>query len=662
MFDRLRIISRIALICGVMIIPVLTFGTLFFEQSREQSRQTAAEIRGMEHYRLGFALWEALLVEERAPGATMSQSVADLRKAYAEGTAAYDGLHGTDKLSKDFVAAAEVGRGNEAKVTGLELLNVVRNTSELTLDPKASSYYLIDAATMQMPTLLMASSNLGDLFALADRTKGFITPQQRIEIVGALHDIDKSAAALTYDFQIGMAGITDAKAADLMTKAENLAKTATGFADRLRPAVQVLATGKFPKDLNVGVTDAKGALRTETLALWHQTADEIDTLLGSRIGGLNWALYANLAIIGVILTIAGVLAYVVTRSISRQMARLTGVLGDIEAGRFDVEIPYAGLGNEIGSMAKSFAVFRDGLAEAERMRVERESQSADAIRAASRRIELVSAFTDRMTGLAGAFTASSGEVNTAAEGLSENARHSADRTDVVNTAAEEASVNVNTVASATEELAASIGEIAGQVRRSADVAAAAADDATLSEQSISALSLAAEKIGDVVSLISAIAEQTNLLALNATIEAARAGEAGKGFAVVASEVKQLASQTAKATADISQKIVEIQTQTSTSVDAISRIVSTVRSLGEITQTISAAVEQQGAATREIAVNCQRAASGAGAVTDNIGEVAAAVDLTGTSAGRLTNLAHDLARRAEELNQEVGAFAEQLAAA
>ena len=662
MFDRLRIISRIALICGVMIIPVLTFGTLFFEQSREQSRQTAAEIQGMEHYRLGFALWEALLVEERAPGATMSQPVADLRKAYAEGTAAYDEPHGTDKLSKDFVAAAEVGRGNEAKVTGLELLNLIRNTSELTLDPKASSYYLIDAATLQMPTLLMASSNLGDLFALADRTKGFITPQQRIEIVGALHDIDKSAAALTYDFQIGMAGITDAKAADLMTKAENLAKTATGFADKLRPAVQVLATGKFPKDLNVGVADAKGALRTETLALWHQTADEIDTLLGSRIIGLNWALYANLAIIGVILTIAGVLAYVVTRSISRQMARLTGVLGDIEAGRFDVEIPYAGLGNEIGSMAKSFAVFRDGLAEAERMRVERESQSADAIRAASRRIELVSAFTDRMTGLAGAFTASSGEVNTAAEGLSENARHSADRTDVVNTAAEEASVNVNTVASATEELAASIGEIAGQVRRSADVAAAAADDATLSEQSISALSLAAEKIGDVVSLISAIAEQTNLLALNATIEAARAGEAGKGFAVVASEVKQLASQTAKATADISQKIVEIQTQTSTSVDAISRIVSTVRSLGEITQTISAAVEQQGAATREIAVNCQRAAAGAGAVTDNIGEVAAAVDLTGTSAGRLTNLAHDLARRAEELNQEVGAFAEQLAAA
>jgi methyl-accepting chemotaxis protein len=662
MFDRLRIISRIALICGVMIIPVVTFGTIFFEQSQEQTRQTTSEIKGMEHYRLGFALWEALLVEERAPGTAMSQPVADIRKVYAEKTAAYDGLHRTDKLSKDFIAAAEVGRGNEAKVKGLDLLNVVRNTSELTLDPKAASYYLIDATTSQMPTLLMASSNLGDLFDLADRTKGFITPQQRVDIVSALHDIDRSAAALTYDFEIGLANVSDANATDLKAKAASLSKAATGFADKLRPAVQVLATGKFPKDLNVGVADAKGALRAETLALWHQTADEVDALLGNRLGSLNWAVYSNLAIIAVILAIAGVLAYVVTRSISRQMKTLTGVLGDIEAGRLDVDIPYASLRNEIGAMAKGFAVFRDGLAEAERMRRDREDQSAEAIRAAGRRMQLVASFTDRMTALAGAFTASSGEVNTAADGLSANARNSADRTDVVNTAAEDASVNVNTVASATEELAASIGEIAGQVRKSADVAAAAVDDATLSEQSIGALSSAAEKIGDVVSLISAIAEQTNLLALNATIEAARAGEAGRGFAVVASEVKQLASQTAKATADISQKIVEIQTQTSTSVDAIARIVGTVRSLGEITQTISAAVEEQGAATREIAVNCQRAAAGAGAVTENIGEVAAAVDLTGTSAGRLTNLAHDLARRADDLNKEVSTFAEQLGAA
>lgn len=662
MFDRLRIISRIALICGVMIIPVITFGTIFFQQSQEQTRQTTSEIKGMEHYRLGFALWEALLIEERAPGATMSQPVADMRKAYTDRASVYDGLHGTEKLSKDFIAAAEVGRGNEAKVTGLDMLNVVRNASELTLDPKAASYYLIDAATMQMPTLLMASSNLGDLFDLADRTKGFITPQQRMDIVSALHDIDKSAAALTYDFETGLANVNDAKATDLKAKAANLAKSAAGFADKLRPAVKILATGKFPQDLNVGVADAKVGLRTETLALWHQTADEIDTLLSNRLGGLNWAVYSNLAIIAVILAIAGLLAYVVTYSISRQLTRLTSVLGDIEAGQLNVEIPYANLGNEIGTMAKSFVVFRDGLAEAERMRLEREDQGASAIRAASRRMQLVSAFTDRMTALASAFTASSNEVNTAADGLSANARHSADRTDVVNTAAEEASVNVNTVASATEKLAASIGEITGQVRKSAGVAATAAEDATLSEQSISALSSAAEKIGDVVSLISAIAEQTNLLALNATIEAARAGEAGKGFAVVASEVKQLASQTAKATADISQKIVEIQTQTSTSVEAIARIVGTVRSLGEITQTISTAVEEQGNATRDIAVNCQRAAAGAGSVTENIGEVAAAVDLTGTSAGRLTNLAHDLGRRAEELNQEVKAFAEQLAAA
>src|SRR5207253_10906343 len=134
---------------------------------------------------------------------------------------------------------------------------------------------------------------------------------------------------------------------------------------------------------------------------------------------------------------------------------------------------------------------------------------------------------------------------------------------------------------------------------------------------ITELSSAASRIGDVVKMITAIAEQTNLLALNATIEAARAGEAGRGFAVVASEVKALASQTAKATDEIGTQIAAMQTATQDSVGAIKEIGGTIGRIAEIATTIAAAVEEQGATTQEIARNVQQAAHGTSEVAGSI---------------------------------------------
>ena len=106
-----------------------------------------------------------------------------------------------------------------------------------------------------------------------------------------------------------------------------------------------------------------------------------------------------------------------------------------------------------------------------------------------------------------------------------------------------------------------MSEISRQVHESSVIAGEAVRQAEKTDARINALSEAATRIGNVVKLITDIAEQTNLLALNATIEAARAGEAGRGFAVVASEVKTLATQTAKATEDISEQIAEMQAAT-----------------------------------------------------------------------------------------------------
>ena len=191
---------------------------------------------------------------------------------------------------------------------------------------------------------------------------------------------------------------------------------------------------------------------------------------------------------------------------------------------------------------------------------------------------------------------------------------------MVAAASEEASSNVQSVASATEEMTSSVSEIARQVQEFEQDRGEAVAQAEKTDARITELSQAASRIGDVVKLITAIAEQTNLLALNATIEAARAGEAGRGFAVVASEVKQLASQTAKATDEIGTQIAGMQTATQESVAAIKEIGGTIGRISEIASTIAAAVEEQSATTQEISRNVHGASKGTTEVARNIGDV------------------------------------------
>ena len=214
---------------------------------------------------------------------------------------------------------------------------------------------------------------------------------------------------------------------------------------------------------------------------------------------------------------------------------------------------------------------------------------------------------------------------------------------------------MQTVAAAAEELASSIQEISRQVTDSTRIAGEAVSEVEQTSAKIQGLSDAALRIGEVVTLITDIAEQTNLLALNATIEAARAGEAGKGFAVVASEVKNLASQTARATQEISQQITGIQSATRDSVTAISSINRTIGRMNEITASVAAAVEEQGAATAEIARNVEQAASGTQDVSTNIQGVTAAAGETSLASRQIQDAARNLSAQSERLQAEVGRF-------
>jgi methyl-accepting chemotaxis protein len=221
---------------------------------------------------------------------------------------------------------------------------------------------------------------------------------------------------------------------------------------------------------------------------------------------------------------------------------------------------------------------------------------------------------------------------------------------------------VRDIASATDELAASVMEIDRQVAQSNAIAEKAVGEAERTNVAVQELNEAARRIGDVVSLITDIAEQTNLLALNATIEAARAGEAGRGFAVVAGEVKALAGQTAKATEDIVRQITDMQLATSRSIAAIEAIEGTIRDIGAISGAIAAAVTQQGAATQEIARSVDVAAKRTVETAEEVSRVGDATDNTRTNVATVRSVAEELGVVAHRIRDQIEAFSQKLRAA
>ena len=275
---------------------------------------------------------------------------------------------------------------------------------------------------------------------------------------------------------------------------------------------------------------------------------------------------------------------------------------------------------------------------------------------------LLQGFETNASGMVGVVARSATELETTAQMMSVTAQQTTNQTTAVAAAAEEASSNVQAVASAAEELAASVTEISRRVMQSSKVAGKAEEDAQRTDALVRELAQASQMIGDVIGLINNIAGQTNLLALNATIEAARAGDAGKGFAVVASEVKSLAQQTTKATGEIAQQIAHVQGATQQAVSAIQDIAATIREIHEISTSIASAVEEQGAATQEIARNVQEAARGTQQVTENIHGVSQGADSVRGAASKLLGSAGELSRQADRLSGEVTRFIADVKAA
>jgi methyl-accepting chemotaxis protein len=430
----------------------------------------------------------------------------------------------------------------------------------------------------------------------------------------------------------------------------------TSIADDGKALQDLAATATQLRNLQADLAKASAAIDAKT--------DEINVALGKARGeqGLRTAASVHntrslvFSVTIIALMVGSLLAWIIGISVSGPIVRMTTRMQSLAAGALDEIIPGGTHHDEIGRMARAVEVFRENALTVKRMEADAAAQREEA-EAARRQMmrDLAEQFSMGVDDVIEGVTGSATRMGVSAENLAKVAERGRTLAESVASSSEKASTNVQTVAAATQELSTSIAEISQQVSRSVTVSTRAKDEAANTDVVMRGLSRSAEKIGTVVQLIQAIASQTNLLALNATIEAARAGDAGKGFAVVASEVKSLANQTAKATEEIASQIASIQGATAQSVDAIEGIGRTIVEIREIATTIASAIEQQGAATSEIARNVEEAAAGTARVSTDIGDVTAVAGETDAGAEAVLAATQDLKSHSEALKISVAEF-------
>jgi methyl-accepting chemotaxis protein len=485
--------------------------------------------------------------------------------------------------------------------------------------------------------LLLASKNVDRMLAIEDRSASEVADTAFANMKSVLAQLDKviTSPASRKDYD------------ELVKLSETYHTGYERAAEIDRELDQMLA--KEMPELAAEIAGDTKAVDEKVSAEETQLEADAMSLIGSTERMMLWSAVGG--------TVFGAfMAWIIGRGISRPIRAIADVLLALANGNKAVDVPYADRGDEVGENARAAQIFKENLLRIEKMEAEQrnvEQRVAEERKMAMRR--LADDFQRAVGGIIDAVSSASSQLESAAASLTGTAASTQQLSGAVAAASEETSVNVQGVAAASEQLSSTVTEISRQVQESSAIASSAVQQAGKTNASVNELSQSAERIGDVIGLINTIASQTNLLALNATIEAARAGDAGKGFAVVAQEVKALAAQTAKATSEIGAQIAGMQTATQDAVNAIEEITSTINKMSEISGAIAAAVEEQGATTKEISRNVTEAAKGTSEVASNITEVSRGAGETGSASSQVLSSAKALSSESQHLKTEVEKF-------
>ena len=437
-------------------------------------------------------------------------------------------------------------------------------------------------------------------------------------------------------------------------------KAVSGYERDLDKVTELLANGMLATDISFRLNpDVKGII--QGLKALNSTIEKQILVSKSQLSAnLKAASATSMSVLGLALVatlvMAGLNGAIIFFRIVTPIRRIRNTMFTLAHGDMDVKINYVNRQDEVGSMARAIEVFRNNALEMARLEKQAKMQEQQAVQERQKTmLDLAHNFENSVGSVVATTKSAVNALNETAVLMSENANSSIEQAANVNSAAEESSTSVAVVATSSAQLEESIDKISREVEQSREMADVALRESGKSRQTMQDLVSRTGKISSIVGMINDIAGQTNLLALNATIEASRAGEAGRGFAIVASEVKTLAEQTSKATEDIARQIDALQSISSQAAENMEEIDAVIARMNEFSSSVAGAIAEQSAATSEIAHNIERAASGTNEVTQGISMVKMAADENGETAGQLKNYARELAEQGELLDRNVAQF-------
>ena len=461
-----------------------------------------------------------------------------------------------------------------------------------------------------------------------------------------------------------------AEAADLAPEITRLRADVSAFGEGFDTAREAVRAGQ-PANAAAAEVDALGeALVASAAAFSGELAAQ-----GEAREAKGIAYFFNMIVILAVLAVLGAgllalgLAYL-SRDFARRIVEITSGMTRLAAGDRNFAIEGEARKDEIGAMIRALDLFkraskrleswareRSEKAEQElQLQAEREAERIEAeARKAALLDEVARQFERTVGDVVSGVAAASSQLHTTASRMAQSAEEASRRTGEVAASMEEANAGATAAAAASDEFALSISEICLQAASSSELARLATVATGEADETLSALAASAEEVGQIVELIQTIAQRTNLLALNASIEAARGGEAGRGFAVVASEVKELAMQTSRATEKVAEQIRAMQSTTGASVKALRAIAGQVRDLESTAVSIATAVDQQSVAGRDLAQSIDLAARGTEKVSAHIEDVRQLSLSTGAAASQVLLSANELEAQAAHLGDQVRGF-------